>query len=130
MATRQKQASLQRTPGWDVKIEAEVKQFEVMKKTAKIVSKGKDLVWGDNKMAHNALVVSPLTGFAIKTMHAHLDEIAPGGKSGTHRHSSEAILLCPAGTGYSIVDGVRHDWEAGDTVVMPAMAWHQHCNAS
>jgi gentisate 1,2-dioxygenase len=35
-----------------------------------------------------------------------------------------------SGHGYSIVDGRRHDWAAGDVINVPAGAWHQHFNTS
>jgi gentisate 1,2-dioxygenase len=33
-----------------------------------------------------------------------------------------------SGSGYSIVDGERWDWRAGDMINVPAGAWHQHFN--
>ena len=39
-------------------------------------------------------------------------------------------MLCIAGDGYSVIDGVRYDWSEGDVIVMPSMTWHQHFNAS
>ena len=57
-------------------------------------------------------------------------EILPGGKTGKHRHTSEAIMLALSGQGYSVIDGKRYEWSEGDAIVMPAMTWHQHFNAS
>src|SRR4051812_37787081 len=113
--------SIPKSKHWDAKIEQQLEDNEEFKRTAKIVSRSRDMVWGDTKYAHNTLAVSPMLGFAIKTMHAHIGQIAPGGNCGLHRHASEAIMMCLAGKGYTIVDGVRHDWEAGDCIVMPAM---------
>jgi gentisate 1,2-dioxygenase len=45
-----------------------------------------------------------------------------------HRHTVEAVIHWLAGKGYSIVDGIRYDWEAGDFICVPIFAWHRHVN--
>lgn len=52
--------------------------------------------------------------------------------SSSHRHShTEAMLYVLEGSGYSVVDGVRYDWAAGDAVhVPPKMTDHEHFNDS
>lgn len=56
--------------------------------------------------------------------------IAGGGNTRKHRHTYETIIYILKGHGYSVVEGVRIDWEAGDAVLIPRWAWHQHFNAS
>lgn len=56
--------------------------------------------------------------------------IVPGGRTRNHRHTYETIIYVLKGAGYSIVDGVRVDWEAGDAVLVPRWQWHQHFNKS
>ncbi len=52
----------------------------------------------------------------------------PHFKSHSHKHP-EAYLYCLEGKGYSMIDGVRCDWEKGDAVhVPPGMKHHQHFN--
>lgn len=46
-----------------------------------------------------------------------------------HRHVSAAINYYFAGSGYSIVDGKRHEWEAGD-LMLSAPGWAVHNHAS
>src|SRR5215813_8298816 len=51
--------------------------------------------------------------------------------SGMHRHQGGTFIFVLSGKGYSIVDGVRHDWEAGDLTILPMMPGgfaHQHFN--
>lgn len=115
---------------WDADIEKQVSAQDELKLRGRIVARADDMVWGDTKMGHNSLAVSPLTGFPIQTMHAHIDEISPGGKTGLHRHASEAIMLCVAGTGYTTIDGTRYDWGTNDCFAVPSGTWHQHFNAS
>ncbi len=46
-----------------------------------------------------------------------------------HRHVSAAINYYFAGSGYSIVDGKRHEWQAGD-LMLSAPGWAVHNHAS
>jgi gentisate 1,2-dioxygenase len=58
------------------------------------------------------------------------NEIA--GASGQHTHQGGFAIFVMEGSGYSIVDGVRHDWTAGDLLILPLRPGgveHQHFNA-
>lgn len=56
--------------------------------------------------------------------------IPGGGKTRNHRHTYETIIYILKGHGYSLVEGMRIDWELGDAVLVPRWTWHQHFNAS
>ncbi len=47
-----------------------------------------------------------------------------------HRHNIEAVIYILRGHGYSVIDGVRYDWEPGDFICVPIFAWHRHVNTS
>ncbi|MDZ4247579.1 MAG: cupin domain-containing protein, partial [Dehalococcoidia bacterium] len=50
---------------------------------------------------------------------------------GLHNHQGGLVIYVLEGEGYSTVDGVRYDWEAGDLVVLPIKpdgVDHQHFN--
>lgn len=52
--------------------------------------------------------------------------------SGKHRHQGGLALYVIEGRGWTVVDGVRHDWEEGDLVLLPVQPGgveHQHFNA-
>src|SRR6185503_632038 len=52
--------------------------------------------------------------------------------SGKHRHQGGLIIYVIDGTGYSVVDGERVDWEKGDLVQLPLRekgVEHQHFNS-
>jgi len=118
------------TKTWGDKLEDHLQDAAAQKKKARIVIRKSELVWEDDKMVRSAMMVSNLTGFALKTLHAWIGEIQPGARTGKHQHTSEAIMLCLSGQGYSVIDDERYDWAEGDAIVMPAMTWHQHFNAS
>jgi quercetin dioxygenase-like cupin family protein len=53
--------------------------------------------------------------------------------SGKHRHQGGLIIYVIDGTGYSVVDGERVDWERGDLLLLPLRpngVEHQHFNTN
>src|SRR5690242_9499378 len=51
--------------------------------------------------------------------------------SGKHRHQGGLAIFVLEGEGYTEVDGVRIDWEAGDLILLPIKpdgCEHQHFN--
>lgn len=52
--------------------------------------------------------------------------------SGRHRHQGGLAIYVIEGRGWTTVDGARHDWEAGDLILLPVKPGgveHQHFNA-
>jgi len=74
-----------------------------------------------------ALVIARETGFRTWGSETIQSEIAPGEKTGAHRHGEEAIYIVE-GEGFSVVDGVRYDWKTGSSMAIPFGAAHQHFN--
>ena len=69
-----------------------------------------------------------------RVLSAHLAELAPGGNSVRHRHTTEAFIYIVLGRGYSIVNHEgeperRIDWQEGSLFSPPVWAWHQHFNS-
>lgn len=67
-------------------------------------------------------------GPPMRTNDASLHEIDPGVVSTTHRHSWDALLFVVSGSGWTEIDGIRHDWKPWDALHLPAWAWHRHGN--
>jgi quercetin dioxygenase-like cupin family protein len=70
-----------------------------------------------------------------RVLSAHLAELAPGGNSVRHRHTTEAFIYVVLGTGYTILNyegqpEERIDWQEGSLFSPPVWAWHQHFNAN
>lgn len=63
-----------------------------------------------------------------RTMDAASHEIDPGVTSTIHRHSWDAMMLCIAGWAWTEIDGTRVEWGPGDSLHLPAWAWHRHGN--
>src|SRR3954452_7404639 len=92
------------------------------------VIKGKDLKLDGGPQHFSRHYVEPEDG-RTQTLHIHLEEYAPGGKSQKHGHVNEAAFYILDGRGYEIHDGVRYDWKAGDIAIVHNNCVHQHFNA-
>src|SRR3954470_22014850 len=68
-----------------------------------------------------------------RVLSSHLAELAPGGNSVRHRHTTEAVIYIVKGHGFSIVNyngepEERIEWSEGMLFSPPVWAWHQHFN--
>jgi gentisate 1,2-dioxygenase len=63
-----------------------------------------------------------------RSMDALAHEIDPGVVSTIHRHSWDAMLFVVAGWGWTEIDGQRIEWGPGDSLHLPAWAWHRSGN--
>jgi gentisate 1,2-dioxygenase len=99
----------------------------------RIVVKAKERFWDMHRQANSKRYLSPfepeLQDTATHSWEAFL-QVFPE-KSGRHRHQGGLILFVLEGTGHTVIDGVRHDWEAGDMMLLkmsPGGVEHQHFN--
>ena len=99
-------------------------------KKSRLLIKSEELQFQTNPTGITAMVVQTSLGFANKQISSFIREIPVGWKSGKHKHNMEAIILIIQGTGYTVVDGVKHEWKKGDVNTIPPMSVHQHFNTS
>jgi len=92
------------------------------------VIKGKDLTFNDGPQSFSKHFIEPVDGMT-QTLHVHLEEYGPGGRTQKHGHVNEAAFYILDGKGYEIHDGVRYDWSAGDVAIVHMNCVHQHFNA-
>jgi gentisate 1,2-dioxygenase len=93
------------------------------------VQKGADIEFTGGPQHWNMDYVSPGVGIA-QTLHVHLQDYAPGGRSNKHGHVNEAVFYILDGEGAEIHDGIQYEWEAGDVVIVHNNCVHQHFNRS
>ena len=55
--------------------------------------------------------------------------LRPGEHTKAHRHTGSFIYQVAKGSGHSIIDGQRFDWQERDIFCVPSWAWHEHANA-
>jgi len=93
------------------------------------VVKGKDLKLDGGPQHFSRHYMEPEDG-RTQTLHIHLEEYAPGGKTSKHGHVNEAAFYILDGKGYEIHDGIRYDWKAGDVSIVHNNCVHQHFNGN
>lgn len=75
--------------------------------------------------------VNPATnGPVMQTLGASMQMLRPGETTKAHRHTGSFLYHVAKGSGYSIINGQRFDWNEHDIFCVPSWAWHEHANAS
>ncbi len=97
------------------------------------VVKGKQLEWETNRQGKMRWYLHPdITTTAIRSLLVFIQEIPAGSRSGKERHQGGRVHYILEGKGYTIIDGKKHEWEAGDAMVLPVKpdgVEFQHFNA-
>lgn len=60
------------------------------------------------------------------TVSFSVGELEPSAAASNHRHAYESLLFILEGEGWSIIEGERVEWAAGDAIYVPPWNWHQH----
>jgi gentisate 1,2-dioxygenase len=80
---------------------------------------------------HGLEYINPDTGKSADPKIGSMIQTLPASFRGkAHRHMSSSVYHVFSGSGYTVINGERFDWEKGDFFVVPPWAWHEHVNAS
>lgn len=75
--------------------------------------------------------MNPLTGGAVmSTIGASIQMLRPGERTRAHREVGNFVYQCAKGSGHSIINGQRFDWQERDIFVVPSWMFHEHVNGS
>lgn len=75
--------------------------------------------------------VNPLTGGpTVPTFMCAVQLLRGGEATRPHRHTSTTIFHVFRGSGATVIDGMRYEWRAGDSFVVPLWREHRHENKS
>ena len=73
--------------------------------------------------------INPLNnGHALPTIQCSLQRLRAGEHTRTHRHNHGAVYNVHKGHGFSVVDGIKIEWQTHDVFCVPPGAWHEHAN--
>jgi gentisate 1,2-dioxygenase len=75
--------------------------------------------------------VNPITGgHTFPTMSCWLQGLRPGERTRSHRHTGSTVYHAVRGSGTTVVDGGKLEWQRGDCFSLPPWIWHEHRNGS
>lgn len=111
-----------------LKLNAEARQRA---RTGKIVIKGKEIPFKQNRQAliKTFLSFHGVTDTAAEDWVCFINDVKV--HSGKHRHQGGIQLFVLEGEGYTVVDGVKVEWEKWDLIILPVKpngCEHQHYN--
>ena len=75
--------------------------------------------------------VNPASGGEVlPTMGCRLQLIRKDTHTNAHRHTASTVYHVAEGSGFSVLNGTRFDWQTGDTFAVPIWCWHEHTSAA
>ena len=102
-------------------------------KTAKVVLREKELPLENNPMGLYKWYLHPgKRNVGTRTLLVWMQEIPPKSCSGKQKTQGGQIHIVLEGHGYTVIDGVRHDWDKFDAIFLPLLpdgTTHQHFNS-
>jgi len=124
---------LARTDHWNELLRLRDAQRE-QRKTAIQVVRGDELPLESNVQGLMRWYLHPAIKDTVLTaMMFYRQEIPPGSRSGRVKFQGGQVMYITKGRGHTLIDGVKHAWEAGDVVNLPLKREGivvQHFNAS
>lgn len=104
---------------WDELLKLRDEQRE-HRKNALMVIKGSQLPQEINRQGLMRWYMHPAIKDTILNTHLFFEqEIPPGSRSGMLKFQGEQVIYILEGKGYTLIDGVKHHWEAGDVLNLP-----------
>jgi quercetin dioxygenase-like cupin family protein len=105
-----------------------------------------DMPWEMSRQGLLKHLLNEAMNTRMETVDAYMLVLAPGSRSGRHRHLAEECLYVLEGRGYDLhqdcdveitdtyhwkpqAELKRYEWEAGDVIYIPPNTIHQHFNA-
>ena len=104
---------------WDEILKLRDQQRE-QRKNGLMVIKGSELPQEINRQGLMRWYMHPAITDTVLTTHIFFEqEIPPGSRSGMLKFQGEQVIYILEGKGYTLIDGVKHPWEAGDVLNLP-----------
>ncbi len=101
-------------------------------KDATLVVRGKGTTLENNLMGLYRWYLHPsMRDAGTKATLVWVQEIPPGSRSGKQKTQGGQLHIVLEGRGYTMIDGVRHDWKQYDAIFLPLLpdgTVHQHFN--
>jgi hypothetical protein len=117
--TSERTAKLAKTNHWDELMALRDRQREARKSAVQVV-RLKDLPTETNSQGLMRWYLHPaIMDTILSTLAIYRQDIPPGGRSGRLKFQGGQIMFIVEGKGHTLIDGVKHAWEAGDVLNLP-----------
>ena len=84
------------------------------------VVRTEDAAWETNRQGKMQWYLHPaIRNTGLRTLLVWRQEIPAGSHSGKQKVQGGIVHYVVKGKGYTVLDGTRHDWEAGDAIAFP-----------
>jgi gentisate 1,2-dioxygenase len=110
---------LAQTNFWDELLDMRDEQRERLKSAIQVV-RGSELPQETNRQGLMRWYLHPaIKDTVLSTLMFFEQEIPPGSRSGRLKFQGGQVMYILKGKGYTLIDGVKHPWEAGDVLNLP-----------
>ena len=110
---------LAKTNFWDELLAMRDRQREQRKAAVQVI-KGAKLPQEISRQGLMRWYMHPAITDTVLTTHMFFEqEIPPGSRSGRLKFQGEQVMYILEGRGYTLIDGIKHSWKAGDVVNLP-----------
>ena len=117
--TSDRTARLSKVNFWDELIAVRDRQRELRKNAVQVV-RAAELPQESNEMGLMRWYLHPsITDTVLSSLVFFEQEIPPGSRTGRLKFQGGQIIYVIEGQGHTLIDGVKHSWEAGDLLNLP-----------
>lgn len=117
--TSDRTAKLARTNHWNELMGLRDRQREARRNAVQVVRLS-ELPLESNQQGLMRWYLHPaIMDTILSTLMIYRQEIPPGSRSGRLRFQGGQIMFIVQGRGHTLLDGVKHAWEAGDVLNLP-----------
>lgn len=107
---------------WDELLTLRDRQRDRMHNGIQVI-KEKDLPLETNRQGLMRWYLHPgISDTVLSTLMFFQQEIPPRSRSGRVKFQGGQVIMVTEGRGYTLVDGVKHEWEEGDVINLPLRA--------
>jgi gentisate 1,2-dioxygenase len=104
---------------WDELIALRDRQREERKRGLQVLKEAEIPLESNQQGLMRWYLHPSITDTVLSTLMFFQQEIPPGSRSGRLKFQGGQVMLILEGRGYTLIDGVKHHWEAGDVVNLP-----------
>lgn len=91
-----------------------------LQKNGVVIVKGKEIPWEMNCQGKMRWYIHPdIDDTITRCLMIRVEEIPPKSRSGRIKFQGGQVIYIIKGKGYTLLDGVKHYWQAGDVVQLP-----------